>query len=268
MEKIDIKQFINIFKYPIDNKDWIYKSKETYESTGLLSMPDFLTSKSLKFIQDESKSQYKHAYFNPQKHNVYLKPFDSNYSSEHPRNKLVKSSKGCITDDLIDFNSPLRHLYNSLIFKNFISFITNEEGLYPYEDDYSSINIHYARKGEELGWHFDNSSFAITLMINSVSQGGEFEYTNCIRGKNISLSKEYKNVSDVLNNKHVSKKISMKSGGMLLFNGKDSMHRVTKVNCNETRILAVLAYNKEPGISLSKSAQQTFYGKVSKNKTA
>ena len=50
----------------------------------------------------------------------------------------------------------------------------------------------------------------------------------------------------------------MKSGGLLLFNGKNSMHRVTKVNCDEIRILAVLAYNDKPGVSLSKSAQMTF----------
>ena len=264
MDKNDINQIVNILKYPIDNKVWISKAKEIYENTGLLSMPNFLVYNSLKLIQSESKSKFKFAYFNPQKHNVYLQPFDSNYSSKHPRNKNVISSKGCITDDLIDLESPLRILYNSLIFKKFISFITNQESLYPYEDIYSSINIHYARKGEELGWHFDNSSFAITLMINSVSQGGEFEYTDCIRGKNIEKSQEFKNVSEVLNNKYSSKKITMKPGGMLLFNGKDSMHRVTKVNCDEVRILVVFAYNKEPGISLSKSAQKTFYGKISR----
>ena len=49
--------------------------------------------------------------------------------------------------------------------------------------------------------------------------------------------------------------------GILLFNGKNSMHRVTKVKSNETRILAVLAYNDKPGVSLSTSAQMTFYGK-------
>ena len=58
------------------------------------------------------------------------------------------------------------------------------------------------------------------------------------------------------------KKISMKSGGLLLFNGKNSMHRVTKVNCDEIRMLAVLAYNDKPGVSLSKSAQMTFYGRT------
>jgi hypothetical protein len=56
----------------------------------------------------------------------------------------------------------------------------------------------------------------------------------------------------------------MIAGGLLLFNGKNSMHRVTKVIGDDIRILAVLAYNQEKGISLSKSAQKTFYGKVAK----
>jgi len=41
--------------------------------------------------------------------------------------------------------------------------VLNEESLYKYDDNLSSINIHFAKTGQELGWHFDNSSFAITL---------------------------------------------------------------------------------------------------------
>ena len=64
-----------------------------------------------------------------------------------------------------------------------------------------------------------------------------------------------------MNNKFKTSKVAMKPGGLLLFNGKNSMHRVTKVRSDETRILAVLAYNDKPGVSLSTSAQMTFYGK-------
>ena len=112
-----------------------------------------------------------------------------------------------------------------------------------------------------MGWHFDNSSFAITLMINDVSAGGEFEYTQPIRGTTVEKDKEFKNVSMVLNNKFQTTKVTMKPGGLLLFNGKNSMHIVKKVKSNETRILAVLAYNDKPGVSLSTSAQMSFYGK-------
>ena len=260
--KIDLANFINFSSNPIDNISWNNEMRNEYNKYGILSLNNFLTKDSIGTLKEESISKIKYAYFNPKEHNVYLKPFDNSFPKDHPRNINVLSSKGCITDDIISEHSPLRIIYNSLIFKNFISFITGQKKLFPYEDKFSSINIHYARKGEKLGWHFDNSSFAITLMINDVSIGGEFEYTSQIRGNKILKSKEYKNVSNVLNNNFSTKKISMKAGGLLLFNGKNSMHRVTQVKCDETRVLAVLAYNNQPGVSLSNSAQMTFYGKT------
>ena len=262
MEKTDLADFINFSENPIDNISWNNEMRNEYNKNGILSLKNFLTEDSIGMLQEESISKIKYAYFNPKKHNVYLKPNDNSFPKDHPRNINVLSSKGCITDDIISKQSPLRIVYNSLIFKNFISFITGQKKLFPYEDKLSSINIHYTRKGEELGWHFDNSSFAITLMINDVSIGGEFEYTSQIRGEKILKTKEYQNVFNVLNDNFSTKITSMKAGGLLLINGKNSMHRVTKVKCNETRVLAVLAYNNQPGVSLSNSAQMTFYGKT------
>ena len=261
MTEENIKNYINIKDYPINDLNWKKSMRDEYSRTGILSLSNFVSKDSIYEIQNESKSKLKYAYFNPQKHNVYLKPQDQSLSLDHPRNIRVSSSKGCITDDLINKYSSLRYIYNSLFFINFISFVTGNSKLFPYKDTLSSINVHFARMGEELGWHFDNSSFAITLMINDVSVGGEFEYTQPIRGSKIEKNQEFKNVSQVLNNKFKTSKVAMKPGGLLLFNGKNSMHRVTKVRSDETRILAVLAYNDKPGVSLSTSAQMTFYGK-------
>ena len=262
MEKTDLADFINFSENPIDDISWNNEMRNEYNKNGILSLKNFLTEYSIGMLKEESISKIEYAYFNPKEHNVYLKPGDNSFPKNHPRNINVFSSKGCITDDIIDKQSPLRVIYNSLIFKHFISVVTGQEKLFPYEDKLSSINIHYARKGEELGWHFDNSSFAITLMINDVSIGGEFEYTSQIRGEKILKTKEYQNVFNVLNDNFSTKIASMKAGGLLLFNGKNSMHRVTKVKCNETRVLAVLAYNNQSGVSLSNSAQMTFYGKT------
>jgi hypothetical protein len=35
------------------------------------------------------------------------------------------------------------------------------DDVHPSADDMSSINVHFAAEGMELGWHFDNSSFAV-----------------------------------------------------------------------------------------------------------
>jgi hypothetical protein len=50
---------------------------------------------------------------------------------------------------------------------------------------------------------------------------------------------------------------------LVLFRGQDSLHRVAPVEGLKTRMLVVLAYNKEPGIALSESARQTFFGRMS-----
>jgi len=49
---------------------------------------------------------------------------------------------------------------------------------------------------------------------------------------------------------------------LILFRGKNSIHRVTPTKGARERILVVLAYNSKPGISLSESARMTFFGRL------
>lgn len=57
-------------------------------------------------------------------------------------------------------------------------------------------------------------------------------------------------------------KLAREAGTLVLFRGRNSLHRVTPVVGDRTRTLGVLAYNDAPGISLAASAQMTFYGRV------
>lgn len=57
--------------------------------------------------------------------------------------------------------------------------------------------------------------------------------------------------------------LAIEPGGLVLFRGRNSIHRVSPNESDRTRILAVLAYNSEPGIELSESARKTFYGRLS-----
>ena len=66
----------------------------------------------------------------------------------------------------------------------------------------------------------------------------------------------------VLDGKIPPEKLSLGAGSLVLFRGRNSMHRVTPVKGNQARLLVVLAYNTEPGISLSESARMTFYGRL------
>lgn len=66
-------------------------------------------------------------------------------------------------------------------------------------------------------------------------------------------------VGAVLDGGVAPESLAMEAGALVLFRGRDAMHRVTTVEGERTRMLVVLAYNSEPGISLSESARMNFY---------
>jgi len=125
----------------------------------------------------------------------------------------------------------------------------------------SSINLHYAAAGQELGWHFDNSSFAITLLVQKPQAGAIFEYVKDVRNADAN-EMNYEKTGNILDGVEAVQSLELDPGALVLFRGRNSMHRVTPTIGDITRMLVVLAYNTEPGIALSESARMTFYGRL------
>lgn len=258
---MQLSSIINLDKHPIGEADYRKACKKQIDETGALMLDGFLTEGAIEEIRAEGIRNQEEAYFCKQEHNVYLTPPDDAYPMDHPRNFNVISTKGCIPDDVIEKNSPLRALYNSEVFKGFLCEIFSENGLYPYADNVSSINLHYAKTGQELGWHFDNSSFAITLMIQDTEKGGAFEYVADVRDADKG-EMNFAQVGRVLKGEEPVKTLTAKPGTLSLFRGRNSIHRVAPNEGDRTRMLVVLAYNSEPGIALSENARKTFYGRL------
>lgn len=256
-----LEQITNLNKYPITDTDFKQQSRQTLNQDGALVLPGFLKSSAINAIRNEGIEGLDKAYFKTQLHNVYLTPNAPQYPEDHTYNRQIESSKGCITDDQIDQDSALRVLYDSDDFKQFLCYVLGEDALYPYADPLSSINLHYAMTGQELGWHFDNSSFAITLMIQPPEKGGKFEYVGAVRDADKG-EMNFDIVDSVLDGKVTPKQLLMDAGSLVLFRGRNAIHRVAPNEGDVTRMLVVLAYNSQPDISLSESARMTFYGRL------
>ncbi len=252
---------LNLEKHSNLDDDYASQCKATLDKDGVLPLRDFLTAEALESIRQEGEDHAHKAYYTASDHNVYLSPEDKSYSSDHPRNRSVASSKGCITTDQIPAGSKLHALYNNETFKAFLCSVLDEATLHKYADPLSSINLHYASEGQELGWHFDNSSFAITLLIQKPEAGGVFEYIKDARDAD-GGEMNYDGVAKILNGDEKPSKLSMNAGDLVLFRGRNSIHRVTPTLGQTTRMLVVLAYNTKAGVSLSESARQTFYGRL------
>lgn len=256
-----LADIIDLTTSPIDDSTFRKACKRTLDENGALVIKDFLKPAVISLLQQEGKDNQHLAYYTGNKHNVYLTETDPSYSDSHPRNRQVTSSKGCITTDQIPTSSVLHSLYQAPKFRDFLCEVLGEQALYEYADPLSSINLHYAGEGQELGWHYDNSSFAITLMVQSPQQGGVFEYVKDVRDAD-NGDMNYVMSGDILDGNVITENLSMDPGALVLFRGRNSMHRVTPTIGEQTRMLVVLAYNTQPNISLSESARMTFFGRL------
>lgn len=233
---------------------------EELKREGILVFNDFLSAKAIKQLQKEAALLKPTAYRSTSAYNLYVLPTDPNLPSDSPRNRKFQTTKGCIPDDRIPGESYLRTIYDSKAFRTFLCRLLKIEVLYPYADTLSSININYYDPGDALEWHFDNADFAITLLVKKAKKGGSYEYFTDMRyAKN--GEENYEQVRRCIDGEVEPQKKSLSEGGLMIFRGNQSLHRVTEVEEGE-RVLVTFNLNTRPGIPLSEKSRQTFFGRT------
>ena len=256
-----LQTLVNLEHFPITQAAFQASSKRELDDNGVLVLPGFLLPEAIGSVVKEAHQCKDKVYYTSSDHNIYLEPTDPNYALTHPRNRKVRSSKGCITTDQIPEGSPLISLYQNAEFRRFLCAVLDESELHEYADPLSAINLHYASEGQELGWHFDNSAFAVTLLVQKPDAGGVFEYVKDARDADVA-EMGYAQVEQILDGDMPVQSLSMDAGALVLFRGRNSIHRVSPTEGPTTRLLAVLAYNTAPGIALTESARMTFFGRL------
>ncbi|NND76030.1 MAG: 2OG-Fe(II) oxygenase [Ilumatobacter sp.] len=245
----------------IADPGYVATCRERLDADGVLVLRGFLPRKVVDRVVAESSGREREAHYTRSTHNVYLTPADPELAPDHPFNRQVASSKGLLADDQIPADSPLRDVYADPTLRGFLCAVLGIDGIHPYDDDLSSINVHFAAAGQELGWHFDNSSFAVTMLLRAPDAGGVFEYVPDVRDADAG-DMGFDRVGAVLDGTTPVATLDHAPGDLVLFRGRNALHRVTPTEGTTTRMLVVFAYNAEPDVGLSESALQTFYGRT------
>ncbi len=255
-------EHINLHEHSITEAGYIIDCRNRLDAKGALVLDNFFSADAIAEIIAASEPKANRAYYASSTHNVYLTPNDSDFAVDHPRNRQVVSSKGLIADDEVPADSPLRSVYGDADFRSFLCGVLGISSIHPYDDDLSSINVHFASAGMELGWHFDNSAFAVTMLLQAPVGGGVFEYVPHVRNAD-ACDQAYEAVGQVLDCKTPVTTLAFEPGALVMFRGRDALHRVTPAEGDTTRLLVVFAFNDQPDVKLSESALQTFYGRLS-----
>src|SRR5438093_5054116 len=200
-------------------------------------------------------------YPNDATHNAYFDDdVDESLPADHPRRILVRSAQKAVAMDLLPADFAPRAIYESEEITRFVAAVLEKDVLYRSADALDGCNMTVYEEGDELGWHFDQSEFSVTLMIQRAERGGDFEYVPMVRTPD---DERYDDVRAVLQGISGRVKLLPSAPGTLaFFRGRYSLHRVPPIGGTTPRMNSVLTYSVEPGHKLSALAQRMYYGRT------
>jgi hypothetical protein len=227
---------------------------------GVAQLAGFLTPAAVSQMIAEAGRLAAQAWASDQSHTVYFEPPDDSAGADHPRALLQHSAKKAIAYDLIPDGAPIRRLYESADLTAFIAAVLGKPVLYRSADPLDALEIAVFADGGELGWHFDNSEFSVTVMYAEAEAGGHFDYCPRLRDEQ---DENYPGVRKVLlGDPGGVIRLPSAPGTLAVFRGQHALHRVTPVSGPRPRINSVLTYGERPGMKLNRLTQELFYGRT------
>ncbi len=256
---------VNLTRYPIENLEnpagqaLIAHCRSRLDETGALVLPNFITQPATVLLASEARLLESAVHQYHVDHTVYFEPPDESLPESHPRRRLVRTDKGSVPYDLIPSTALLRCLYEWDPLLAFVAAVLGEAHLFRHGDPMAALNINVHDRGQQLGWHFDRTDFAVTLSLQQSESGGIFEYVPNLR---TSHDENYEGVARILDgSREAVKLLPAEPGTLTLFRGHFSLHRVSPGSGASKRLMAALSYVRKPGIVFSSYARKLFYGR-------
>ena len=262
-ERIDV---VDLDRYPIHDpagpayRDLVRACREQLRDEGVAQLAGFLTPAAVSQMLALTTRLTAQAWASDQSHTVYFEPPDEGGGPDHPRALLQHSAKKAIAYDQIPADTPIRRLYESDDLTGFIAAVLGKEVLYRSADPLDALEIAIFADGDELGWHFDNSEFSVTVMYQQAEVGGHFDYYPGLRNER---DENYPGVQAVLRGDPDGiLQLPGQPGTLAVFRGQHALHRVSPVRGPRPRINSVLTYGERPDMKLTELTQELFYGRT------
>ncbi|NBR00859.1 MAG: hypothetical protein EBT79_05325 [Actinobacteria bacterium] len=163
--------------------------------------------------------------------------------------------------DQFPADSAIRALYEWDPLMEFVARVLGQERLHRYADPFGALNLAVMRDGHELGWHFDQTDFVVSIAIQPSLGGGHFENVPQVRSADNPNETTVEAVRRGERDDLVRIE-PMTPGTLMLFNGRWSLHRVSRVTGPVPRHVALLAYDTKPGTDSDDELKLGRYGRL------
>ena len=269
---IDFNRIVDTERYPIHPlscgaaKELVERCRESMRAEGLCLLPAFVQPQALEVMRAEAQGASSRAFFCHNTHNAYLRDDDVRFPESHPARRRLHTDVGSIAYDLLPPEGLLTNLYQWDPLTAFIGAVQEREPSYRSADPLGALSINVFEPKGAHAWHFDEATFTTTLMLQPGEAGGHFEYVPNIRTES---DDNYEGVRKVLDGdeKEVVR-APFEPGTLFVFQGRYSLHRVTALAGQQSRLVAVLCYEPKPGMTNSDEVRVLFWGRTGREVAA
>jgi hypothetical protein len=263
-----IEGIIDLARYPLDRLGspegaaLIARCRAMLEGEGACLLPGFLGEAGIAKAIAEAGALAGRAYRRPAPSTgtAYIADPDSSFPPEHPRNRVMSSFVEVVPYDLIPGASVIRQLYEWDGLVEFLAAALGYPALFRYADPLGAINITFMRQGDHDGWHYDQTDFVASLLLQPSELGGHFEYAPNIRS---ATDENYDAVRAIFDGERsLVHRLDLRPGTLALFRGRNSLHRVSPVEGDRPRMIALFGFDTKPGTISSDRLRLGRYGRT------
>jgi hypothetical protein len=263
---IPMKEILNLDRYPIDQpgapqyQRLVLACRRQMAAGGMFNLDGFVREDAIARAAEELRPLCERSSFtHRRRHNVYFSEDVAGLAPDHGALARMETVHHTLCDDQLA-DTIVHGIYEFAPLPGFIAHVLEKPALYLMSDPLARLNVIEYRPGETLNWHFDRSVFTVTLLIEAAERGGEFEYRSALRS---DTDANYDGVAQVLRGTDPKVSINpLKAGTLNVFAGKNTLHRVSTVEGNRHRLVAVYSYYEQPGVNFSAAERVGFYGRA------
>ena len=245
-----LEQMVDLERYPIHDLEHestqalIADCQARLNDDGCALIKDFMRPEAIARMKAEADRLYPQTFWSESSHTPYFNPDDPSLPEDHPKRYQQVRSSGYINSDILEVDSDLRAIYRSEVVTRFIGECLEVWPLYCWDDPLGCNPYSVMDKGHYFPWHFDGNDFTVSILVQESQAGGVFEYAPDLRTRE---DENFDVVKAVLEGERSGvKELNLEVGDLQIFKGRFSMHRVTRIEGEQNRIIALPSYVTDP----------------------
>ena len=261
-----MRQILDLDRFPLDRLDGVRgqellaRCRRELRDAGMFSLAGLIRPEALERCIAEVEPLFETAAFiHSREHNIYFDDEIEGLEASHPALSRFRTVNHTVCGDQIP-TSLVTRVYEWQPLIDFLSATMDKPRLHRMADPLARINVMAYRTGDALNWHFDRSEFTTTCLLQAPLAGGEFQYRSGLRS---DTDPNYDGVGRLLAGEDDQvQTLPLSPGTLNVFKGGNTAHRVTPVEGERSRIIAVFSYYETPGVEFSDAERLGFYGRT------